>query len=86
MNMRARRRQVFTAVDLLMEVEEDVLQDAHDSDVGGLSATAVAVRAGFPNEGNRGQLARYVLQRLLLDGVAVNDQPQQGAGSWRLGH
>ena len=84
MNMRSRRRQVFTAVDLLMEMVEEVLQDAYDDNVGGLTATAVAARAGFPNEGDRGQLARYVLRRLLLDGVAVNDQPQQGAGSWRL--
>ena len=86
MNLRTRRRQVVTAIDMLMEVVEDVLREAQDNNEGGLTATTVAARAGFPKEGNPGGLARYVLGQLRVEGTAQNDKPGLGAGSWRLAH
>lgn len=84
MNLRERRRLAVNAIDVLMEVVEDVLQEAYDNDEGGLAATIVAARAGFANVGDRGHLSRYILNRLRIDGVAVDDQPGPGYGSWRL--
>ena len=85
MNTRERRRLAVKAIDILMEVVEDVLQEAYDNNEGGLSATHVAAKAGFPNVGDRGHLSRYVLDRLRNDGIAIDDQPGPGHGFLAIG-
>ena len=84
MDIRRRRRLSGIGIDLLMEAAEDALLEAYENDSGGLAATTVAQKAGFPSEGNAGRLSRYVLNRLEIDGIAINDQPGPGHGSWRL--
>ena len=84
MNRTAKRHQTKIAIDLLAEVVEEVLQEAQDKGEGGLTATTVAARAGFPVKSNRGGLSRYILDLLSQQKVAINDLPGLGAGSWRL--
>ena len=84
MDIRRRRRLSAIGIDLLMETVEDALHEAYENDEGGLAATTVAPKAGLPSEGYSGRLSRYVLNRLEIDGIAINDQPGPGHGSWRL--
>ena len=84
MNKSAKRQQAKVAIALLMEVVEEVLSESAKKGEGGLTAVKVAERAGIPTLGNRGQLSRYVLDRLRKENIATDDQPGHGAGSWRL--
>ena len=84
MDIHARRRQAGIGIAYLMEVVASTLQEAYDNGEGGLMATVVAERAGIPTTGDSGGICRYILDRLRIDGVAVDDQPGPGAGSWRL--
>lgn len=82
MDIHARRRTINIGLAYLAEAVADVLQDAQDNDEGGLAATTISARSGLPQGG--WSTCRFILDRLDFDGVAVNDQPGSGNGSWRL--
>ena len=83
MNLRTRRRQTIAAIDMLMEVVEDVLREAQDNGEGGLTMTNVPVRAGFPDVGEPWRLAKYILDQLEIEGTAENAAPGPGPDAWQ---
>ncbi len=85
MNIHARRRQVTHALADLSEVVADVLDEAVQAGESGLTAAQVKGRSGMPSESEATyNILRHVLHLMAEGKVAVNNQPGQGHGSWRL--
>ena len=69
MNASQRKRLSTHAINILIEVMQDVLQEATNTNAGGLAATDVGRKAGIPGNGNTRRISRYLLQQMLISGA-----------------